>query len=59
MNATLKLTHLDDKMISGILAQYKIHNCELLFKEDSTVDDLIDMIEVRGGRRRREGEEEG
>jgi hypothetical protein len=29
--------------------EYKIHNCELLFKEDSTVDDLIDVIE--GNRR--------
>jgi len=29
--------------------EYKIHNCELLFREDSTVDDLIDVIE--GNRR--------
>lgn len=29
--------------------EYKIHNCDLLFKEDSTVDDLIDVIE--GNRR--------
>jgi uncharacterized protein len=28
------------------LQEYKIHNCDLLFKEDSTVDDLIDVIEV-------------
>ena len=27
----------------------QIHNCDLLFKEDSTVDDLIDIIE--GNRR--------
>jgi ribosome-interacting GTPase 1 len=30
INATLQLTHLDDKLISRILAEYKIHNCELL-----------------------------
>ncbi len=28
------------------LQEYKIHNCDILFKEDSTVDDLIDIIEV-------------
>ncbi|GAX84155.1 hypothetical protein CEUSTIGMA_g11578.t1 [Chlamydomonas eustigma] len=49
VNSTLQLTNLDDKMITRILQEYKIHNCELLFKEDSTVDDLIDMIE--GNRR--------
>mmetsp|Transcript_10696 Transcript_10696/g.19528 ORF Transcript_10696/g.19528 Transcript_10696/m.19528 type:complete len:399 (-) Transcript_10696:524-1720(-) len=49
INSTLQLTHLDDRMISRILAEYKIHNCELLFKEDCTVDDLIDIIE--GNRR--------
>lgn len=31
------------------LQEYRIHNCELLFKEDITVDDLIDIIE--GNRR--------
>lgn len=25
--------------------EYRIHNCEILFKEDITVDDLIDIIE--------------
>lgn len=49
VNSTLPLTHLDDKMIQRILQEYKIHNCELLFKEDSTVEDLIDVIE--GNRR--------
>ena len=29
--------------------EYKIHNAELLFKEDASVDDLIDVIE--GNRR--------
>jgi ribosome-interacting GTPase 1 len=29
--------------------EYRIHNCDLMFKEDSTVDDLIDVIE--GNRR--------
>lgn len=33
-------------MLVACLQEYKIHNCDLLFKEDSTVDDLIDVIEV-------------
>lgn len=32
-----------------VLQEYKIHNCEILFKEDCDVDDLIDVIE--GNRR--------
>ncbi|GLC39587.1 Developmentally-regulated GTP-binding protein 2 [Pleodorina starrii] len=49
INSTIPLTHLDDKLIQRVLQEYKLHNCELLFKEDCTVDDLIDVIE--GNRR--------
>ncbi|CAG9466168.1 unnamed protein product [Pedinophyceae sp. YPF-701] len=49
INSTVPLTHLDDKLITRVLQEYKLHNCEILFKEDSTVDDLIDVIE--GNRR--------
>lgn len=49
INATINMTHMDEKMVLRVLQEYKIHNCELLFKEDSTVDDLIDVIE--GNRR--------
>ena len=45
----VKLTHLDEKMVNRILYEYKIHHCELLIREDITVDDLIDVIE--GNRR--------
>jgi len=31
--------------IKGILHEYKIHNCDLLFREDCTPDELIDVIE--------------
>lgn len=34
-------------MLKGVLLQeYKCHNADILLKEDSTVDDLIDVIEV-------------
>lgn len=28
-----------------ILHEYKIHNCEVLLRQDATVDELIDVIE--------------
>ncbi|TQD85975.1 hypothetical protein C1H46_028454 [Malus baccata] len=45
-NSTLTLTHVDEKLCYQILHEYKIHNAELLFREDATVDDLIDVIVV-------------
>lgn len=33
------------KIVYDILHEYKIHNCEILFREDANVDDLIDVIE--------------
>jgi ribosome-interacting GTPase 1 len=33
------------KTVYNILHEYKIHNCDLLFREDVSVDDLIDHIE--------------
>ncbi|KAH9550742.1 hypothetical protein CY35_10G087500 [Sphagnum magellanicum] len=48
-NSTLQLTHVDEKLCYQILHEYKIHNAEVLFREDATVDDLIDVIEDRGG----------
>ncbi|RWR78093.1 developmentally-regulated G-protein 2 [Cinnamomum micranthum f. kanehirae] len=44
-NSTIALTHIDEKLCYQILHEYKIHNAELLFREDATVDDLIDVIE--------------
>jgi len=32
-------------VVHNILHEYKLHNCELLFREDATVDQLIDVIE--------------
>lgn len=37
--------NLDEKMVSNILRDYKLLNCEVLVRDDScTVDDLIDVI---------------
>ena len=42
--ATCTLTHCDDKMIQRILQEYKIFNAEVLFREDATPDQFIDVI---------------
>ncbi|KAG4101029.1 P-loop containing nucleoside triphosphate hydrolase protein [Neocallimastix lanati (nom. inval.)] len=43
-NSTCKLTHLNEKLVYMILHDYKIHNAEVLVREDCTVDELIDVI---------------
>ena len=47
-NSTLQLTKLGDdpyKTVYKILHEYKIHNCDVLFREDASVDQFIDVIE--------------
>ncbi|KAJ8601335.1 hypothetical protein CTAYLR_007247 [Chrysophaeum taylorii] len=46
-NATVPLTKLGSdphEAVLGILREYKMHNCELLVREDITSDELIDVI---------------
>lgn len=42
--ATCKLTHLDERMVYQVLHDYKIHNAEVLVREDATVDQFIDVV---------------
>jgi len=42
--ATCNMTNMDEKMVRTILHEYKIHNAEVLFREDSTPDEFIDVI---------------
>ena len=47
-NATCQVTSMGDDpkdTVCRILASYRIHNAEVLIREDCTVDDLIDVIE--------------
>lgn len=47
-NATCPLTNLGDDpqdTVTRILGSYRIHNADILFREDATVDQLIDVIE--------------
>lgn len=48
-SSTVPLTHMDERLAYQILHEYKIHNAEVLFREDVTADDFIDVIE--GNRR--------
>jgi hypothetical protein len=47
-NATVPMTKMGTdprKTVYNILHEYKIHNCEVLFREDATIDQFIDVIE--------------
>ncbi|EDQ88673.1 uncharacterized protein MONBRDRAFT_35181 [Monosiga brevicollis MX1] len=43
-NATCKLTKVDERMVKMVLHEYKIHHAEILFREDCTTEQLIDVI---------------
>jgi len=49
IKSTVKLTKLDDKLITGILNEYGIHSAGIVFREDATEDQLIDFLD--GNRR--------
>ncbi|KAJ9124323.1 Developmentally-regulated GTP-binding protein 2 [Naganishia vaughanmartiniae] len=44
INATVKLNHIDEKMIRSILQSYKIHNCDVMIREDIDTDEFIDVL---------------
>lgn len=43
-NSTVPLTRIDEKLVQMILHEYKIFNAEVLFREDATPDQFIDVI---------------
>jgi ribosome-interacting GTPase 1 len=48
INSTCTLTKLGDdpeKTVRQVLSEYKMHNVDLLFREDISVDELIDVIQ--------------
>lgn len=46
VSSTVPLTNLDEKTIRSIINEYGIHNADLLFRDDVTMDQLIDVIEA-------------
>jgi ribosome-interacting GTPase 1 len=48
INKTCELTKLGDepeKLVRQILSEYKLHNVDVLFRDDIGVDELIDVIQ--------------
>ncbi|GAA98005.1 uncharacterized protein L969DRAFT_86081 [Mixia osmundae IAM 14324] len=44
INATVPLTKIDDKTMRTILQGYKMHNMDVMIREDITVDEYIDVL---------------
>jgi ribosome-interacting GTPase 1 len=45
VSSTVKLTHLDDKIIRSIINEYGMHNADVLIRDDITIDQFIDALE--------------
>lgn len=43
INSTIDLTHLDEKLVRSIMHEYKIHNMDVLFRCDATIDEFLDV----------------
>lgn len=43
--ATVPLNHFDEEVCATVLKQYKMHNADVLVREDITVDDFISVID--------------
>ncbi|MCX8197722.1 MAG: GTP-binding protein [Candidatus Micrarchaeota archaeon] len=44
INSTVKLTKLDEKTIIGVLNEYGVHNATVVFRQDASIDQLIDVL---------------
>ncbi|MFH1306768.1 MAG: GTP-binding protein [Candidatus Micrarchaeota archaeon] len=44
INYTIKPTHLNNRIITGILHEYGIHNGNVTIRQNATVDEFIDVI---------------
>ncbi|KAL1406073.1 Ribosome-interacting GTPase 2 [Vanrija albida] len=44
INNTVKLTKTDERTIRSILQTYRIHNCDVMIREDVTTDEFIDVL---------------
>lgn len=44
INRTTKTPHLTDRIVTGILNEYGIHNADVTIRQNATVDELIDVL---------------
>ena len=45
VSSTCPLTHLDEKTIRSIINEYGMHNADVLFRDDVTMDQFIDVLD--------------
>lgn len=45
ISSTIKLTHLNEKTIRSIINEYGMHNADILFRDNATIDQLIDTLD--------------
>jgi uncharacterized protein len=45
ITSTVALTKIDEDQVKAVLNEYRINSCEVSFRQDATVDDLIDVLE--------------
>jgi developmentally-regulated GTP-binding protein 2 len=43
-NSTVTMTKTNERTVRAILQDYKIHHCDILFREDATIDQFIDVL---------------
>jgi len=46
ITSTVALTKIDEDEVRAVLNEYRINSCEVSFRQDATVDDLIDVLEA-------------
>ncbi len=44
-NSTVELTQINERIVKSVLHSYKIHNAEVLVREDCSMDEFIDVVE--------------
>lgn len=45
ISSTLPLTYLDEKIVRSIVNEYGIHNADILFRDNVTIDQFIDVLD--------------
>jgi ribosome-interacting GTPase 1 len=43
--STVPLTHCSEEWCKKVCQEYRIHNAEILFREDATMDEFIDIVQ--------------
>jgi len=44
ITSTVRLTNLNERLIKDIASTFGLHNCDIVFREDASADDLIDLL---------------